>query len=139
MFPPPQSVTDWFPAGPVRPSHGWILDARKLTRLLGPAIQFESGTWKLAFEGTVREGGVSYARIAEDIDVTGRMRDEHGEWVRVTLAVAGTTLRPLGLGGVETTHLWGTVRITGRTAEGGQSGNLTMDGPVTVESRTRRK
>ena len=139
LFPPPQSAADWLPEGRIKPGHSWEVDARKLTRLLGPSVQFESGSWRMSFEGTVRENGAPYARVAENVDVTGRMRTEKGEWFQVTLTVSGTALYSLGRDGEDTTRLSGTIRFTGRVTENQQVVDLTTTGPITLEVRTRCK
>lgn len=138
-LPPPQSSADWYPDGKVRRGHAWEVDARQLSRLFGTGLRIDAGSWRLTFEKAVTVDGARCARIAEAIDVTGRMRDDRGESVAFSLEVTGTSLRSLEGGFDLSTCLTGTMTMTGTVSEGGRESEVTIRGPVAVESKTRRK
>jgi hypothetical protein len=139
LLTPPESPADEYPDGPVKPGHVWTVDAARLRQLVGMGTQIDSGAWKRKFEKTVEVDGEPCAQIAEEIELRGRTRDEHGEWARLELKAKGTTLRSLKRGFSLSTRLSGTLTQSGTVTEGGEKAQVTLSGPMTLEAKTQRK
>jgi hypothetical protein len=138
-FPPPQSGVDWYPADPVKPGHSWSTDIAQLRSLFGSHMQIDSGSWKQKFEKMVVVDGEPCAQIAQEIDVRGKMRDEHGEYVQVSLKLTGTSQRSLKRGFDVSSKMTGTVSASGKATEGGVRLEVSVNGPVTMEGKSHRK
>jgi hypothetical protein len=139
MLTPPESPVDEYPDGPVKPGHVWTVDAARLRQLMGKGVQIDSGTWKRKFEKTVEVEGEPCAHIAEEIELRGKARDEHGAWSRVELQAKGTTVRSLKRGFSLSTRLSGTLTQSGTVTEDGEKVQVTLSGPMTLEAKTQRK
>jgi hypothetical protein len=139
-FPPPESSADCYPDKPVKPGHAWTVDASKLRKLMGSSsVRVESGSWKRKFEKEIEVDGEPCAQIAEEIELRGKMRDEHGEWMRLEMKLTGTTRRSLKRGFSLGGRLSGTLTMRGTVTEGGEKVRVTVSGPVVLEAKSRRK
>jgi len=137
-FPPPESIADWFPAEPVGPGHSWTVDVSKLRKFFGTSAQIDSGQWKMRFEKEFKKDGKSYAQIAEELEVHGKLKDEKGE-LHFDWKASGVCHLPLQPGGVVTMQLAGTMTMSTTLTEGGVLLQVRISGPATLEQKSSRK
>jgi hypothetical protein len=138
-FEPPASSKDYYPAEPVKPGHRWTVDGGKLRKLYGSLLQVEAGSLKLTFQRTIEADGELCAQIGEELDVRGKMRDEGGEWVQMELKATGTSRRSLKRGLTLGRTLIGNIRLSGTVTERGEQLQVTIEGPVMIETKVQRK
>jgi hypothetical protein len=139
MFSPPKSTADCYPAEPVKPGHSWKVPILKLGKLFSSRVEIESGHCKMKFEKLIEVDGEPCAQIAEELEVRGKMRDEHGEWLQLELKTTGTIQRSLQRGFTLASTSKGTMTLSGTVKEGGQSVQVKISGPMTWETKRRQK
>ena len=93
----------------------------------------------ISLHGLQSDKDLQPARIAEEMEVRGRMRDEDGQWVGLEMKVAGSIQRSLARGFSVASQMTGTVTMSGTVTEGKKKLQMTVSGPLTIEWRTFRK
>jgi WD40 repeat protein len=138
-FPPPESIADWFPAEPVSPGHSWTVDVNKLRKFFGTSAQIDSGRWKMKFDKVIQKDGKPHVQIADELEISGKFKDEKKGDVEFDWKAAGVTHLPLDPGGVVTVQLSGTMTMSAEVTESGMRLKLKITGPKTLEMKSWRK
>jgi hypothetical protein len=138
-FPPPVPAADYYPAEPVKPGHRWNLDVKMFGKLMGTALEVDSGTWTRKFAKTLTVDGELFAEIAQDLLVRGKVRGKDDQRADFEFKLGGTFQRSLQRGFAPASQMTGAVTLAGTLAEGGKRFQVTITGPVTMEWKTQLK
>ena len=139
LFPPPVPAAEVYPDQPVKPGHRWSLDVKKVYGFMRQAFEVESGTCTRKFEKMIDWNGEPCARVAQDLELRGRVRGEKGHWLHCQLKVSGQLQRSASIGFTVGCQMKGTMTLTGTMVEGGKESQGTIAGPLAIEWKTERK
>jgi hypothetical protein len=139
LFPPPVCDAEVYPDQPVKPCHRWDLDVKRVYGVMRHVFDVESGTCTRKFEKMIDWNGESCARIAQDLELHGRMRAEKGQWLHCDLKISGSIERAISRGFTVGCQMKGTMTLSGTISEGGKELQSTITRPIELEWKTERK
>jgi hypothetical protein len=137
-FPGPESTRDWYPAEPVAPGHRWTVDVSKLRRFFGTSARIDSGQWKKRFEQQIQKDGKPYAKIAEEVEIHGKLKDAKGD-LHWDWQATGVSLVPLQTEGIATLQLTGATTLSMTVTEDGRELQVRISGPQTLKIKSSAK
>jgi len=134
----PESDDDLYPAGKVKVGHKWTVEAATLQRVFGGSISELKGKLNLTLVRVEELDGEACAVITSKGKVTGVAKEDDGD-LKVEMELDGTTWRSLKTGIDVKDQAKGTMRMSGKTESDGQSLDLELVGPITIEGTARLK
>ncbi|HYH68362.1 MAG TPA: hypothetical protein VD866_26955 [Urbifossiella sp.] len=134
----PESDDDLYPDGKVKVGHKWTVDASTLQRVFGGSISDLKGKLNLTLVRVEEVDGEACAVITSKGKVTGVAKEDDGD-LKVEMDLDGTTWRSLKTGIDVKDQAKGTMRMSGKTEADGQSLDLELVGPITIEGTARLK
>jgi hypothetical protein len=134
----PESDDDLYPAGKVKVGHKWTVDAAALQRIFGGSISDLKGKLNMTLVRVEDLNGEPCAVVASKGKVSGIAKEDEGD-LKVEMELDGLTWRSLKTGIDVKDQAKGTIRMSGKTESDGQSLDLDLAGPITIEGTARLK
>jgi hypothetical protein len=134
----PESDDDIYPAGKHKVGHKWTVDAAALQRVFGGSITELKGKLNLRLVRVEEFNGEECAVIESKGKITGIAKEDEGD-LNVELSMDGLTWRSLKTGIDVKDQAKGRIRMSGKVEMDGQSVDLDLEGPITIDSTARLK
>lgn len=134
----PESDDDLYPAGKVKVGHKWTVDASALQRVFGGSITELKGKLNMRFVRVEAVDGEECAVVESKGKITGIAKEDEGD-LNVELDLDGLTWRALKSGIDVKDQAKGRIRMSGKVDMDGQSLDLDLSGPITIEGTVRLK
>jgi len=134
----PENQDELYPAGRVKPGHTWTVDATALQRIFGGSISDLKGKLNMKFVKIERVDDEDCAVIELDGKITGISQEDEGT-LNVELELKGTTWRSIKTGLDVKDKATGKIRMSGKITMDGAEVDITLTGPVVIESTAKRK
>lgn len=134
----PESDDDLYPAGMVKVGHKWTVDASALQRIFGGSITELKGKLNMRLVRLERLDGEECAVVESKGKITGVAKEDEGD-LNVELELDGLTWRALKTGLDVKDQAKGRIRMSGKVEMDGQSLDLDLSGPITIEGTARLK
>lgn len=134
----PESDDDLYPAGKVKVGHKWTVDASALQRVFGGSITELKGKLNMRFVRVEAVDGEECAVVESKGKITGIAKEDEGD-LNVELDLDGLTWRALKSGIDVKDQAKGRIRMSGKVDMDGQSLDLDLSGPITIEGTVKLK
>ncbi len=134
----PENQDELYPAGRVKPGHTWTVNATALQRIFGGSISDLKGMMNMKFVRVEKLDGEDCAVIDFEGKITGVSKEDEGT-LDVELELKGTTWRSVKTGLDVKDKATGKVRMSGKISMDGTEVDITLTGPVVIESTAKRK
>lgn len=134
----PESDDDLYPAGKLKIGHKWTVEAATLQRIFGGSITELKGKLNLTLLKVETFEGEECAVVSSKGKVTGVAKDEDGD-LKVEMELDGLTWRSLKTGIDVKDAAKGRIRMSGKVEMDGQSLDLDLAGPITINGTARLK
>jgi hypothetical protein len=134
----PENQDDLYPSGKVKVGHTWTVDATALQRIFGGSITDLKGKLKMKFVKVEEIDGEFCAVVEAEGKISGVAKDDEGE-LDVELDLKGTTWRSIKTGVDVKDKAKGRIKMSGKVKMEGAEVELTLEGPVTINSTSKLK
>lgn len=134
----PESDDDIYPAGKHKVGHEWTVDATVLQRIFGGSITDLKGKLTLKFVKVETVDGQECAVIETTGKISGVAKEDEGT-LDVEMEFKGTTWRALKTGVDIKDKATGKMKMSGTLEMNGVKIEMTIDGPITIDSTATRK
>lgn len=130
---------DLYPAEKVKVGHAWTADAAALARSLGGQFADLKGKVNQKFTKVEEIDGEKVAVIESTTKVTGKMKEDGEPNVDAEMELKFTTWKSLKTG-VAVKEKWeGKIKLSGEVKMDGEKAEMTLSGPIVIESTTKLK
>ena len=136
----PETDDELYPEAKVKVGHAWTVDAAAMKKFLGNDFTDISGKLKQKFVKVETVDGEECAVIESSGAIKGKMTDEDDDVLDVELTVTKvTTWRAIKTGVDIKSKMEGRLKLAGKKKIDGADAELTLEGPLVVDSTTKMK